>query len=50
MIKMNMTTKMASDIVGGLTTTSKMPCPSISIPSSACITGSKLVRCRGIFM
>ncbi len=47
MIKMNMTTKMASDIVGGLTTTSKMPCPSISIPSSACITGSKLVGVEG---
>jgi hypothetical protein len=47
MIKMNMTTKMASDIVGGLTTTSKMPCPSLSIPSSACITGAKLVGVKG---
>ena len=44
---MNMTTKMASDIVGGLTTTSKMPCPSLSIPSSACITGAKLVGVEG---
>ena len=44
---MNMTTKMASDIVGGLTTTSKMPCPSLSIPSSACITGAKLVGVKG---
>ena len=42
-----MNTKEASDIVGGLTTTSKMPCPSISIPSSACITGKILVDVEG---
>ena len=42
-----MKTKEAKDIVGGLTYTSKMPCPSISIPSSACITGAKLVQIKG---
>ena len=42
-----MNTKEAKDIVGGLTYTSKMPCPSISIPSHACITGSKYVKVKG---
>jgi hypothetical protein len=42
-----MKTKEAKDIVGGLTYTSKMPCPSLSIPSSACITGAKLVKIKG---
>ena len=42
-----MNTKEAKEIVGGLTYTSKMPCPSISIPSHACITGAKLVNIKG---
>jgi hypothetical protein len=42
-----MKTQEAKDIIGGLTYTSKMPCPSISIPSHACKTGSKLVKIKG---
>ena len=42
-----MKTQEAKDIIGGLTYTSKMPCPSISIPSHACKTGAKLVKIKG---
>lgn len=37
-----MTKLMAEMITGGLTHTSKMPCPSFSLPASACKTGAKL--------
>lgn len=36
------TTKIALDIVGGLSNPSKMPCYSFSIPAQKCITGQKL--------
>lgn len=42
-----MNTKEAKEITGGLTSTSKMPCPSYSIPAQACKTGSKLVGVKG---
>ena len=42
-----MNTNEAKHIVGGLTYTSKMPCPSISIPAQACQMGSKLVNIKG---
>lgn len=42
-----MNTQEAKDIVGGLTYTSKMPCPSLSTPAQNCITGSKLVDVKG---
>ena len=44
-IKMN--SKEAKDITGGLTATSKMPCPSYSLPAQACKMGSKLVSIKG---
>jgi hypothetical protein len=44
-IKMN--SKEAKDITGGLTGTSKMPCPSYSLPAQACKMGSKLVSIKG---
>jgi len=37
----------ASELVGGLTSTSKMPCASYSIPAQACKTGKKLVGIKG---
>ena len=37
----------AVKLTGGLTTTTKMPCPSYSIPAQACKTGSKLVSIKG---
>ena len=39
--------KEAEKIVGGLTRTSKMPCPSYNITARACLTGSKLVNVPG---
>lgn len=36
------TIKAASQVTGGCTQTSKMPCKSYSLPTSACITGGKL--------
>ena len=39
--------KEAKKIVGGLSAPGKMPCPSISLPASACITGSKLAKIPG---
>jgi hypothetical protein len=37
----------AEEITGGLTQTSKMPCPSISLPTLACHTGFKLAQIPG---
>ena len=42
-----LTTKQAKVITGGLTETSKMPCPSYSLPAQACKTGSILVSIKG---
>jgi len=42
-----MNRKEASKIIGGLTTTSKMPCPSYSLPATSCKMGSKLVNVKG---
>ena len=39
--------KEANIIVGGLSAPGKMPCPSINLPATACITGSKLARVPG---
>ena len=39
--------KEANEIVGGLSKPGKMPCPSINIPASACVTGSKLAQIEG---
>ena len=39
--------KEASIIVGGLSTPGKMPCYSINLPATACVTGSKLARVPG---
>ena len=39
--------KEANQIVGGLSAPGKMPCPSINLPATACITGSKLARVAG---
>lgn len=39
-----MTPAQALEIVGGLTHTSKMPCPSYSLPASACKVGSALAK------
>jgi hypothetical protein len=39
--------KEAYKIVGGLSKPSKMPCAGISLPASACITGSKLAKVPG---
>ena len=39
--------KEANIIVGGLSTTGKMPCPSINLPAVACVTGSKLAKVPG---
>ena len=37
----------AEEITGGLTRTTKMPCPSYSLPAQACITGAKLRKIEG---
>ncbi len=37
-----MNKKQANTILGGLSNTSKMPCKSLGLPASECITGSKL--------
>jgi hypothetical protein len=42
-----MTTKEGREIVGGLSTPSKMPCHSYSIPASACKVGQKLAAVTG---
>ena len=39
--------KEANEIVGGLSTPGKMPCPSINLPAVACVTGAKLARVPG---
>ena len=39
--------KEANEIVGGLSATGKMPCPSINLPAVACVTGSKLAKVPG---
>ena len=39
--------KEANIIVGGLSATVKMPCPSINLPAVACVTGSKLAKVPG---
>ena len=39
--------KEAIKITGGLTKTTKMPCPSYSLPAQACITGAKLRKIEG---
>ena len=39
--------KEASQIVGGLSTPGKMPCYSINLPATACLTGSILTRVPG---
>jgi len=42
-----MSKKQAYDIIGGLTSTSKMPCKSYSLPTIACNTGSKMAKIKG---
>ena len=39
--------KEANEIVGGLSTPGKMPCPSINLPAAACITGSLMALIEG---
>ena len=39
--------KDANKIVGGLSRPGKMPCYSINLPATACITGAKLVKVAG---
>ena len=39
--------KEANEIVGGLSTPGKMPCPSINLPAAACITGSLMAVIEG---
>ena len=39
--------KEANQIVGGLSAPGKMPCPSINLPATACVTGSKFARVAG---
>lgn len=41
------TQKQAEAIIGGLTTTGKMPCPSYSISAKRCVTGSMLAKIAG---
>jgi hypothetical protein len=43
----NFLKKDAIELTGGCTKTSKMPCPSYSLPAKECITGSKLVNIEG---
>ena len=42
----DMTLNQASSLVGGLSSPSKMPCFSYSIPAKYCVTGSKLVKAK----
>jgi hypothetical protein len=42
-----MTKAVAQSIAGSLTVTSKMPCKSYSLPTSLCVTGSKLAKVPG---
>lgn len=42
-----MTTKQALEIIGGLSSPSKLPCYSYSIPAQKCITGNKLRDVKG---
>ena len=42
-----LTPRQAKELTGGLTTTTKMPCPSYSLPAEACHVGSKLVKIKG---
>lgn len=46
-MQLSMTKKQAYEIVGGLTSTSKMPCKSYSLPTIACNTGSKMAKIKG---
>ena len=39
--------KEANEIVGGLSSPGKMPCPSINLPAVACVTGAKLAQVPG---
>jgi len=41
------TLKQATEIIGGLTVTSKMPCPSYSISAKRCKVGSQLRKVKG---
>jgi len=42
-----MTKKQAATVCGSLTSTSKMPCNSYSLPTEACITGFKMAQIEG---
>lgn len=42
-----MNTKEAIQIVGGLSSPSKMPCHGYSIPATTCVTGQKLAKTKG---
>lgn len=42
-----MNTATATKIVGGLSRTTKMPCPSYGLPTHACIRGKKLAQVSG---
>lgn len=44
---MKITKKLATEITGGLSSPSKMPCPSYSIPASECKIGSLLRKVKG---
>lgn len=41
------TKKQAVELAGNVTKTSKMPCDSYSLPTEACITGSKMAKIKG---
>jgi hypothetical protein len=41
------TLKSALDYVGGISTTTKMPCPSYGLSARLCITGSRLAKIEG---
>jgi hypothetical protein len=43
----SMTKKQAASVCGSLTSTSKMPCKSYSLPTEACITGFKMAQIPG---
>jgi len=45
--KTRMTVALAESICGKLSHTSKMPCPSFSLPVARCVTGSKLAEIEG---
>ena len=44
---MHMTKNQAAVITGGLTSTSKMPCKSYSLPTVACVTGYRMAQVKG---